>query len=47
VDDIAAVSENLSQENAIYIAQTEIGYLDELSLEGDIPDDVSDSEEDD
>jgi hypothetical protein len=41
VDDIAAVTENMSEENAILIAETEIAYLDDLSLEGDIPDDLS------
>jgi hypothetical protein len=44
VDDICAIAENMSEENAIFIAQTEIDCLDDLSLEGDIPDDVSDSE---
>jgi hypothetical protein len=41
VDDIAGIAENVSDENAILIAETEIGYLDDLSLEGDIPDDLS------
>ncbi len=44
VDDIARIAENVSEENAIFIAKTEIGYLDELSLDGDIPEDVSDGE---
>jgi hypothetical protein len=44
VDDIAAIAENDSDENAILIARTEIDCLDDLSLEGDIPDDVSDSD---
>jgi hypothetical protein len=44
VDDIAAIAELESQEDAIIIAQDEIDYLDNLSLEGDIPDDVSDIE---
>jgi hypothetical protein len=35
------VAENETEENAVLIAQTEVGCLDELSLEGDIPDDVS------
>jgi hypothetical protein len=45
VDDIAAIAENDSDENAILIAQTEIACLDNLYLEGDIPDNISDSEE--
>jgi hypothetical protein len=44
VDDIAAIAENETNENAICIAQTEIDCLDDLSLEGDIPDDVSDTD---
>jgi hypothetical protein len=43
VDDIAAIAENATMENAIFIAQTEISCLDDLSLDGDIPDDVSDT----
>jgi translation initiation factor RLI1 len=39
-----AITENDSDENAILIAQTEIACLDDLSLEGDIPDNVLDSE---
>jgi hypothetical protein len=41
VEDIAAVAQNETMENAIFIAQTEIAMLDELSLEGDLPDDIS------
>jgi hypothetical protein len=41
VDDIAAIAKNATMENAIFIAQTEISCLDDLSLDGDIPDDVS------
>ena len=44
VDDIAAIAENETEENAIFIARTEIACLDELSLDGDIPDDVSATE---
>jgi hypothetical protein len=44
VDDIAAVAEILTEENTIFIAQTEIDCLDELSLEGDLPDDLSEEE---
>jgi hypothetical protein len=43
VDDIAAVVAWASGEDAIFIAQDEIACLDDMSLEGDIPDDVSDS----
>jgi hypothetical protein len=41
VEDIAKVIEGSSQEDAILIAKTEILSLDELSLEGDVPDDLS------
>jgi hypothetical protein len=44
VDNIVAIAENESNENAIYIAQTEIAYLADLSLDGDILDDISDNE---
>ena len=44
VDDIAEIAENETEENAVLIAQTEIDCLDDLSLEGDIPDDVSDTQ---
>jgi hypothetical protein len=43
VDNIAKIAENETEENAVLIAQTEIGCLDDLSLEGDIPDDVSET----
>ncbi len=42
IDDIAAIAQLESKQSAITIAQNEIAYLDDLSLEGDIPDDVSD-----
>ena len=42
VNDILDIAENESKENAIFIAQTEINWLDDLSLEGDVPDDISD-----
>jgi hypothetical protein len=35
-----------AHEDAIIIAQDEITYLDDLSLEGDIPDNLSDIMED-
>jgi hypothetical protein len=44
VDDIAEIAENETEENAILIAQTEISCLDDLSIEGDIPEDISDTE---
>jgi hypothetical protein len=42
VTDISDIAENESKDNAIFIAHTEIDWLDDLSLEGDVPDDVSD-----
>jgi hypothetical protein len=42
VDDISDMAENKSKENAIFIVQTQINWLDNLSLEGDVPDNVSD-----
>jgi hypothetical protein len=42
VNDIAAIAELEAHEDAIIIAQDEITYLDDLSLEGDVPDDVLD-----
>jgi hypothetical protein len=33
--------QSVSHENAIFIAQTEITSLNDLSLDGDIPDNVS------
>ncbi len=39
-----AIAKKESNENAIYIAQTEIACLDDLSLDGDILDDISDNE---
>ena len=44
VDCIADIAENELEQNAIYIAQTEIDCLDDLSSEGDIPEDVSDTD---
>ena len=42
--EISGFAEKLTVENAIYIAKTEIECLDELSLDGSLPDGVSDSE---
>ncbi len=44
VNDMAAVVAWLSGDDAIFIAQDEIACLDNMSLEGDIPNDVMDSE---
>ena len=41
VEDIAAIAENNTMKNAIIIAQREIECLDKLSLEGDVPDNMS------
>lgn len=46
VSDIAVVCWNESQEDAILIAQSEIALLDDISLDDDIPDDLSDTGED-
>jgi hypothetical protein len=43
VDDIAAIAEIEGVEDAICIAQEEIACLDDMSLEGDLPDNVSDN----
>jgi hypothetical protein len=42
VNDVSDMAENESKENAIFIAQTKIDLLDDLSLEGEVPDNVSD-----
>jgi hypothetical protein len=42
VNDILDIAENESKENAVFIAQTEIDWLDDLSLEGDVHGNVSD-----
>jgi hypothetical protein len=44
VDGIAEIAENETEENAILIAQTEISCLDNLSIEGNIPEDISNTE---
>ena len=41
---MAVISKNESNQNAIFIAEMEIACLNKLSLDGDVPDDVSDSE---
>jgi hypothetical protein len=40
-----AIAESETMEDAILIARQEFDYLDDMSLEGDIPDDVSDIRE--
>ncbi len=45
MDDIAAIAEMGTVEDAIMMARDEIGCLDEMSLEGDLPDNVSDNGE--
>jgi hypothetical protein len=42
VEDILAIAPLETEEDAIIIGQDEIAYPDDLSLEGDIPDDMSD-----
>jgi hypothetical protein len=46
ISDITDVHELSGSEDAIIIAKSEIACLDDISLEDDIPDDVSDSAED-
>jgi hypothetical protein len=46
VDDILAIAELETPADAIMMAQDEIACLDDMSLEGDIPDDVSDNGDD-
>jgi hypothetical protein len=43
VDDIAAIAEIGTPEDAIMMAQDKIACLDNMSLEGDLPDNVSQS----
>jgi hypothetical protein len=45
VNDIAAIAKLETEEDAIIIAQNKIAYLDDMSLEGDTDDDVSDIRE--
>ena len=42
IHDIDEIANLLTPENAIIMAREEIAYLDDMSLEGDVPDDVSD-----
>jgi hypothetical protein len=41
VDNIVAIAKLETEEDAIIIAQNEIACLDDMSLEGDLPDNVS------
>jgi hypothetical protein len=43
VDGIAAIAELETEEDAIIIAQNKIACLDDMSLEGDLPDNISDN----
>ena len=40
INDLENITGNMYNENAIGIAQTEVAYLDELSLEEEVPDDI-------
>jgi hypothetical protein len=42
VEDIAAITELETLQDAITMARDEIACLDNMSLEGDIPDDILD-----
>jgi hypothetical protein len=46
VDDICAIAKNKAVEDAIMVAQNKIACLDDLSLEGDVPDNILDTEDD-
>lgn len=46
IGDIAAIAEFATPADAILMARDEIGYLDDLSLDGDMPDGVCDIGED-
>jgi hypothetical protein len=45
VDDILAIAELETKEDAIMMAQDKISCLDDMSLEGDIPDNILDTGE--
>jgi hypothetical protein len=45
MDDIWAITENKHEEDAIMMARNKINCLDDLSLEGNIPDDLLDKYE--
>jgi hypothetical protein len=46
VDDIKVIADFLDYEDAIMMARDEIACLDDMSLDGDLPDDVSDNGDD-
>ena len=46
ISDIAEVYKYSTEEDAIIIAQSEIACLDDVSLDGDIPDDISENGQD-
>ncbi len=45
ISDIAKVYQMACEEDATIIAQSEIAYLDDLSLQGDVPDNISKTSE--
>ena len=44
-EDMIAIAELETKEDAIMMAQDEIACLDDMSLEGDVPDNISDNGE--
>jgi hypothetical protein len=46
VDDIKEIADFLDYEDAIMMARDEITCLDDMSLDGDLPDDISDNGDD-
>jgi hypothetical protein len=46
ISNITKVCNNLSEQDAIIIAQSEMACLDDISLNGDISNDISDTAED-
>jgi hypothetical protein len=47
VDDIAVIAKLETDEDAIFIAQDEITYLDELSLDERVPSNIPETSEED
>jgi hypothetical protein len=46
VDDIKEIAESMLHGDAIWMARDEIACLHDMSLEGDLPDDISDNGDD-
>jgi hypothetical protein len=46
VDDIKEIAECMLHEDAIWVARDEIACLDDMSLDGDLPDNISDNGDD-